>query len=276
MKKLIFLSLAILFLSGCGQANIAPNFNINTETIPKTVVNDNKTGTEANTGNTPVVNTAPKVVSTDQSKIPKPVLSLPKDLKSEINLPVTFVSQAPFANWDYLHNEACEEASMIMAVKYFKGEALDKQIMEDEIQKISKWEGENGYAVDLTANEVVKILANYFYLPATLSREVTADKIKQELSQGNLIIVPLAGRDLGNPYYRQPGPIFHMLLIRGYDATNFITNDPGTKHGEGYKYSYGDLLWAVHDWIGGARPADESLIDMNKGAKVMIIVEKNR
>jgi len=61
------------------------------------------------------------------------------------DLPIKFSPQAPFAVWDDLHQEACEEAAMIMAVKYLKAEDLDKQIMENEIQAMVKWEGENGY-----------------------------------------------------------------------------------------------------------------------------------
>jgi hypothetical protein len=261
MKKFIFLLITILFLAGCGVSN-------------QSLVNGHQLTTNKDSGLVNVktvvpVNTIPKAVNVNTNTVPKQ-----PELPAVFDLKVAFASQAPFANWDYLHNEACEEASMIMAVKYFKGEALDKQIMEDEIQKISKWEGENGYAVDLTAAEVVKVLADYFGMKTVLSWEVTADKIKQELVSGNLIIVPLAGRDIGNPYYRQPGPLYHMLLIRGYDELNFITNDPGTKHGEAYRYTYGDLLWAVHDWQGGVRPADESQIDMKKGKKVMVVVSK--
>ena len=36
--------------------------------------------------------------------------------------PVAFTSQAPYAKWDELHDEACEEASMIIAHYYLKDE----------------------------------------------------------------------------------------------------------------------------------------------------------
>ena len=40
-------------------------------------------------------------------------------------------------------------------------------------------------------------------------------------------------------YYAHPGPVRHMLLIKGYDGERgvFITNDPGTRHGESFEYS---------------------------------------
>ena len=71
---------------------------------------------------------------------------------------------------------------------------------------------------------------------------------------------------LKNPYYTQPGPERHKVVIIGYDPDNkeFITNDPGTRRGADYVYD-GALLWdAIHDWNGG---------DVPQGAKVMIVVE---
>lgn len=196
------------------------------------------------------------------------------ELPFVFDLKVPFVSQAPFADWDPLHNEACEEASMIMVAKYFKKEKLDKEIMENEIQKLVQWEMENGYPIDLTAEKVVEVLDKYFRVKSEVSSEVTVEKIKSEIVAGKLIILPLAGRFVPNPYYRQPGPLYHMLIIRGFDEDEFITNDPGTKRGERFKYLYGDLLWAVHDWTGEARqykdPRPEP--DMEKGERVMIIV----
>lgn len=153
-------------------------------------------------------------------------------IPEEFDLPIKFASQSPFAVWDDLHNEACEEAAMIMASKYFKDENLDKQIMEDEIQALIKWETENGYEVDATAEETVEILKNYFGFSAEVTSEVTVERMKRELALGNLVITPHAGRELGNPYYRQPGPVYHFLVIRGWDEDEFITNDPGTKRGD--------------------------------------------
>lgn len=56
---------------------------------------------------------------------------------------------------------------------------------------------------------------------------------------------------LGNPYFTPPGPIYHMLVIKGYNLTEFITNDPGTRRGADYVYSYQTLMKAIHDWNNG-------------------------
>ena len=37
-------------------------------------------------------------------------------------------------------------------------------------------------------------------------------QIKEFLMAGKLVIVPAAGRQLGNPYYKAPGPVYHMLV----------------------------------------------------------------
>jgi hypothetical protein len=57
-----------------------------------------------------------------------------------------------------------------------------------------------------------------------------------------------------------------MLVVRGWTKEGMIiTNDPGTKRGEGYLYEPDVLINAVHDWSGG---------DVENGRKAMIVVEK--
>ena len=41
-------------------------------------------------------------------------------LPEEINIAVPFTSQAPYAIWDPLHDDACEEASLIMLDAFYK------------------------------------------------------------------------------------------------------------------------------------------------------------
>ena len=193
-------------------------------------------------------------------------------LPATFDLQVPFTSQAPYTVWDDLHQEACEEASMIMADAYFNDRALTTHTAEQAILTLVKWETDQGYHVDVTANEAVQILTDYFSLNAAVVTEVTVDRIKAELNAGKLIIIPAAGRELGNPNFQRPGPIYHMLVIRGYDGTRFITNDPGTRKGERFFYAYDTLLSAIHDWdhdraVGGM--TDEEIA---QGRKVMIVV----
>ncbi len=186
---------------------------------------------------------------------------------SIVILPVPFTVQAPQANWAMPYQEACEEASMVMAAEYFKGQKkgkLDIIYANREILKLIQWEKKNrGFYEDTTASEVVSILQDYYSLQARVEK-YDAEKIKQFLSKKQLVLLPAAGRKLGNPYFQRPGPLYHMLVIKGYQDNEFITNDPGTKRGENWRYKESVLASAVHDWNNG---------EVDKGEPVMIIVE---
>jgi hypothetical protein len=163
---------------------------------------------------------------------------------------------------------------MIMAVKYFKKETLSAHIMEQGILNLVKWEEENGYHVDLTAAEANLILNDHFGVKAELSQDITVDNIKGQLGGGNLVIVPAAGRQLGNPNFKGKGPIYHMLVLRGYDdqAGEFITNDPGTRKGEGYRYKYQTLIAAIHDWDHQLAEGGMTDEEIESTPKVIIII----
>lgn len=203
---------------------------------------------------------------------PAPTPPTPKESSNElpkkVQLDVVFASQAPFQNWSMPYQEACEEASVIMAAYYFKKKPLERQKLNQEIIDLVAWEvSEFGYYEDTTAEETARIARDYFGLDAQVTDDVSAERIERELAAGHLLIPPFAGRILPNPYFKQPGPLYHMLVITGYDRAKrqFITNDPGTNtKGEDFRYSYDALLNAVHDWNGG---------NVLQGKKVMIIVK---
>ncbi|MFA6254742.1 MAG: C39 family peptidase [Patescibacteria group bacterium] len=222
---------------------------------------------------TTTVKTEPKPV--EPVKPVTPIIEN-NEIPKFLDYPVAFASQAPFSNWDALHEEACEEAAMIMAVKYFKKEPLSPHLMEQGILNLVKWEEENGYQVDVTADEATSILKNYFAVSAKTTTDVSVENIKKQLLAGQLIIVPAAGRQLGNPNFTGAGPIYHMLVIRGYDDNKgeFITNDPGTRKGEGYRYKYQKLIAAIHDWDHTLAAGGMTDQEMEQGRKVVIIVNE--
>ena len=207
----------------------------------------------------------------------RPAEKIEARIPSKMALQAPFASQAPLGKWDQVHEETCEEASMIMAAKYFSRQPLTADIMEAELRQLVDWEAENGYGLDLTARQAAEILEDKFGLKAEIIKEVTADRIKYEISQGRLVIVPAAGRLLDNPNFKSPGPIYHMLIIKGYDEQEFIANDPGTRKGNGFAYSYANLLAAIHDWTPALVGSDGRMseADMARGEQVMIsIAEK--
>ncbi len=201
-------------------------------------------------------------------------------LPEEINLRVPFSPQAPHANWDLPYQEACEETSALLTHKFFKGGLLTPVIADNEILKIVDWEKENlGYYEHTTALETASILHEYFgYKRVEVQYDVSIDDIKKHVAAGRPVIVPLAGRLLGNPFYRAPGPVYHMLVVKGYTKEGkLITNDVGTRRGENYLYDPEVFLNAMHDapsggsaW-GAEKPEDYILT----GKRAIIVVYPN-
>lgn len=172
-----------------------------------------------------------------------------KKFPDKLSLKVPFTAQAPTANWDELHNEACEEASAIMANAYFNNiSSLPSATVEKEITKLSNWQTDNlGYHLSINTDEVVKMIeANYNLKAETVG--ISEDIIKKALAENKLVIVPANGQMLGNPNFKQPGPVYHMFVITGYDSKNYITNDPGTRNGLNYKYTYQTIEAATGNW----------------------------
>ena len=204
---------------------------------------------------------------------PEPVegsIDVDKILPVEINLAVPFTSQAPHANWDLPYKETCEEASLYMVHAYYEGVKAGKiaaDTADAEIKKIIEFEKEIfGYYEDTTAEQIGTLAEMmYGHEKIELIENPTIDQIKTYVAEGHPVIVPAAGRELGNPNFTAPGPIYHMLVIRGYTKDGkFITNDPGTKNGEAYVYDFDTVMNAMHDWNGG--------LEITEGKKVVLVI----
>jgi len=179
-----------------------------------------------------------------------------------------FQPQAPFANWDELHDEACEEAAVILVEWWNDNKSsISAQTMDEEILKMVDWQVKNwGAHKDLTVEETAELAQGFYGLQLTPKYGIDIDDIKKEVSQGHPVIVPTAGRLLGNPYFRQPGPIYHMLVVIGFEGNKIIVQDIGTKRGEHYTYSEKVLYNAIHDWNG-------SPDSIEQGQKAMLVLE---
>lgn len=77
---------------------------------------------------------------------------------------------------------------------------------------------------------------------------LTVEKIKDLLRQGRPVIVPADGKKLANPNFTNGGPIYHMLVIKGFTGDKFITNDPGTRLGADFVYTQSNLMYSIADW----------------------------
>lgn len=266
MRKTAILALLILFLAGC--TNQPSNF---VPTPEESVVDS--------------IEEVPEELKTIELPESNDVTTPPEvELATDLNWPVPFAMQAPFSNWDMPYQEMCEEASLILAAKYFKNEPISKQIMDDELTKLREWEETTlGFYTDSTAEEVKFMGEETLGLEIEVSENVTVENIKTQLNNGYLVLAPTAGRELHNPFFKQPGPLYHMLVIRGYNDKNFIVNDVGIGKGEAYQYPFHIVLNAVHDLpvIGGEifRPYDEDVSEAIKeeemltGEKRILIVK---
>lgn len=215
----------------------------------------------SNNGGTSKTNTnTSDVLGAQTSKKPLPI---------EINIKVPFTSQAPYAKWELPYGEACEEASALMIHYFYQKKQFTQAIADSEIKRLVDFQTKKyGFYKDSTAEETARFIKDYWKYKKVRVVPATIEGIKQELANGRPVIIPAAGRLLGNPNFRQPGPLYHMLVVKGYTKDGkFITNDPGTRKGSNYVYDQKKLLNAIHDWNGG---------DVNNGEKVMIIVEPNK
>ncbi|MBD3282599.1 MAG: hypothetical protein GF387_03290 [Candidatus Portnoybacteria bacterium] len=186
-------------------------------------------------------------------------------------LDVPFIVQAPFGNWDNpIFQDACEEASLLMAFNWINGTDIGLDEAYQEIIEIARFEEINyGSFVDRSAADTAVLMEDYFgYSDVSVVYDFGIEDIKKELEAGNLVIAPMNGRAVGNPHYTTPGPERHMIVIIGYDSYDFITNDPGTQYGEGYRYGQEAFFNAIRDYKTG----DHLPILDNK--KAMIIIRK--
>lgn len=185
----------------------------------------------------------------------------------EINLDIPFTSQAPHRNWNLPYKEFCEEASVLMAISYVTGQNIpNADFANEKMLAIKDFEEKRfGYYEDTGVEETAIILREFYkYTKVKIVYNPTIATIKEALRSGKAVIIPAAGQQLENPYYTPPGPLYHMLVIKGFTKDGkFITNDPGTRRGANYIYDANLLFNAIHDWNGG---------NVTEGKKVMIVI----
>jgi hypothetical protein len=233
MKALgIFIVVAVLFAAGLVRWSLGAQLSAATTQDPFTVK-----AVEAE---------MPK--ETTSTPIPTPTVA-PKVLPAKAQLDVAFTSQAPLSVWDALHEDACEEASLL-TVKYFlHGPLPSKQDVDAEIIDTVNWETSHGYDKSITLAQLNTIANQKFGLTnGHVFTNISLADIKAEVAAGHPVILGMAGKLLANPNFKNGGPNYHMLVVTGYDETGFITDDPGTRLGEKFHYDYAGFDTAIHDW----------------------------
>ena len=187
---------------------------------------------------------------------------------TQLNLKMPFVPQAPFKVWDAVHEDTCEEASMVMMQAYLNGEtSLTTAEMDRRLLELVDYQNtEYGDFKSTDAKRVAEIMIKHLGIKGARVLPLSSPRdIERELRAGRPVLLPASGKALHNPNFKNGGPSYHMLVVKGFMPGKFITNDPGTRLGENYIYDEPALFDAVHDWNNG---------DVINGAKVMIVVEK--
>ena len=187
-------------------------------------------------------------------------------LAANVSLSVPFTSQAPYEDWSAPYQEACEEAALLMIDAYMQGTTLPASVANEKILSLTDAVAKAGYGESMTIAELATFVQQWYGFRSRIIEDVTVESIKEELRAGHPVIVPAAGKELQNPYFSGGGPWYHMLVITGFDEDEFITNDPGTALGHGFRYQQDHLLSAIHDWTGQEQTISE-------GKKVMLILE---
>ena len=216
----------------------------------------------------PTPTPSPTPTSSELSDVAKAALEVIKTPVTSKNLAVPFTSQAPYGIWDTLHEDTCEEASVYMVAKYYASitGAIDPAVADPVLIDMVDAETKAGLKASLTAAELGAFTESYFgTVKASVIENPTIDQIKVYINAGIPVVVPAAGQELGNPFYTGVGPLYHFIVLRGYDGENFITNDPGTRRGENYTFAQSVVMSAMGDWNDG---------DPANGAKRILIFEK--
>lgn len=193
----------------------------------------------------------------------------PAKLPASVILPVPFTTQAPTDNWS--RNEDCEEASMAMSTAFLNGQSGDQMSAADAekaINELKGWENANiGYNTNTGAEATQKMAEGAFKLKVKQIPNFSEQDLKKALAGNHPILLPINARLLNNPKYLNNGPLYHMIVIRGYDAREFIVNDPGTETGDGNVYTFAILKNAAADW-------DQTNKVMNPNRKIALVLSK--
>lgn len=184
---------------------------------------------------------------------------------------VFFTSQAPTGDWSKSEfQDGCEEAAALMVHAWRTGTTYTRDEIKEELIAMARYEKKQiGQGVDTDVADTAEMLLDgYLYISDyRLVYDFTLDELKSALAEG-LVIVPTNGRALKNPNFTLPGPLQHILVVTGYDAVKkeFITNDPGTRQGEGYRYPEQVLYDAIREYPTGKH------LPITTDRKAMIVI----
>ena len=136
--------------------------------------------------------------------------------------------------------------------------------LKNEILELVDWEMDQfGDYEHTSVDQTAKILGNYLGLKTVIHENPTLDDVKEVLADGHFIIMTLAGKELGNPFFTNGGPVYHAVLVKGYKKDGrVIVHDVGTRNGENYVYSWSVMENALHDYAEPIESGTKRMIEV--------------
>lgn len=188
----------------------------------------------------------------------------------DVLLTVPFFMQAPFGVWEWPWQDFCEEASVVMSYSYVSGQTPTTLQAAYQMVKLAIFEMKTfGHEKDTGIEETEQMIRQFYgHNKTRIIENPTAEAIRDEVRKKNVVLVPVAGRVLENPHFQRGGPRYHMFVVKGFEGSDFIVNEPGTKFGNSWKYSESNLMEAMHDFV----PLETGSI--LTGRKAVLVIEK--
>ncbi len=190
------------------------------------------------------------------------------------SLQIPFISQAPLKNWDILHEDYCEEASLLMAQSFLQNKTFSVGDQEAALAAMHDWEKQTfGHFESTPLSEVSRIAKEYLnFTNVRIQKNPTADQIVALARGGAVVLAPMNGKSLKNPFFKSGGPAFHMIVVRGEtESGDIVVNDPGTQYGESFVYSREVFMNSLHDWDGPARTTSST--PGSAGSPAVLIIQ---
>ncbi len=184
-----------------------------------------------------------------------PTFSAYAQEKEIVKLKVPYTSEIPLGSWVKPWNNACEEASMVMAESYYFGnESMTKAVAVKYMTPIFKIEDKIfGSNADSDTVRTAKLLNDYLSVSATIKNNPTIEEIKDQLRRGKPVISFHYAKDIKNPYHhwRVGGSYFHVMVLVGFDdnTNEFLVHDSGDPvTGAYHRYGYNLIMNTLHDF----------------------------
>ncbi len=189
---------------------------------------------------------------------------------------VPFYEQIVGSSWnDPVAADACEEDAVLMSVAWATGQSYSAAEARAQIKAMAEYEQEHfGAYQDSSAADTAQVLTELYHIPMTLRYDVSVLDLRNILAAGHIAIIPINGQRLDNPHYGNPGPARHMVIVTGYDPNTdeFIINDPGTRFGNGQRFSSARIQNALEDYQTGNHIKNKvirtAMIEVQKPAQV--------